>query len=169
MPRRELTDLLDEVPGDEEREFPHLPPEPDETTRVPVRRAITKQTFRPSDWRTVRRSNPVGLTTPETEVKRFVPAPDQNSGPSSGSADVEEIGTEPVNTYDGPEPKKARNAYDLKWVEQLSDSSQDLDDLQAFVCSMAPEEDVICIAFDVMPESHTKKKALMRSPITYIW
>ena len=179
LPRREFTDLLDEVPGESEVDFPQLPDEPDATTRIPARRATSKKTLNPSDWRTLHRSSPLGLHEPgDPSVRHFVPGGGASS--SSRPADVLADLESDVNDYSGPEyspelpepvaePKKksARTAYNLNWVQELEKPEPETLDLFAQIQGM-PDLDVLVIEIEVEPESNTKKKFLQRSPVAYL-
>ena len=83
IPRRDFQDIVDETPGPDECEFPDLPPEPDETTNVPLRRSIGKQTYGPADFKKVHRSSPLGAgDRRQPKVAHFVP-PSQPSATST--------------------------------------------------------------------------------------
>ena len=61
LPKREFTDMVDQAPSPEELELPDLPPEPDDSTLIPIRRAHSKQTYGPQDFRRIHRSSPLGV------------------------------------------------------------------------------------------------------------
>ena len=59
LPKREFTDVVDQAPSPEELELPDLPPEPDDSTLIPIRRAHSKQTYGPQDFRRIHRSSSI--------------------------------------------------------------------------------------------------------------
>ena len=73
LPQREFTDIADEVPPPEQLELPHLPPQPDESSMIPVRRATPKSTLGPDDWRKIHRSRPVGLELAQVRRQHLHP------------------------------------------------------------------------------------------------
>ena len=109
-----------------------------------VRRATSKSTLGPEDWKTVHRSTPLGLgsSSSASAPTSFVPREPDPSGekPSIAEIDTEEYTPslppdDAVNDYapdesadhhpEAPDPKKPRlDEYDLKWIEQLETESK---------------------------------------------
>ena len=193
MPRREYEDITTEVPAENETEMPHLPSQPDGSTVIPARRAHSKTTFRPEDWKTIHRSTPLGLggSSSSTSGLGFGPALGLGA-PSSGSTGLDpHTGldlppsplpgdlpmSQPVNDYEPssqphpeePDPKRPRNLdYDLTWVEQLSVDAQHESTFMDVYSALMDCEEVLTIEFSLHVESHRQRKMLERNPVLYM-
>ena len=190
LPKREFTDLLDELPKEDEIEVPNLPFSPDPSTYAPIRRATGKSTLQPSDYKLKHRSSPLGLQPPDREVQHFVPPAHASSSARPSNSALPEA-EETANDYedytpslpdaaaneppeDEPQPserdpKRARSEYDLKWVEELKSHSEiDNNEVFSYLTECQDDLDVLVMHIDVEPETNTKKKALLRNPVLYM-
>eukprot|EP00439_Symbiodinium_sp_Y106_P001694 s8914_g1.t1 len=151
LPKREYTDLMDEEPGEGDREIPDLPQRPDATTTVtPTRRVSRKTTM---------------TAPPPPEV--LLEDSDEDGRPASTS---QPSGKQPpqtdVNDYDDSESKKARK--DENWVEVLYKEAEmelkfDIYD------AMAETEIFLKVEFDLeAPTSRREKKLLENNPQLYL-
>ncbi|OLQ12413.1 hypothetical protein AK812_SmicGene3637 [Symbiodinium microadriaticum] len=97
LPRREYFDVVNEEPGEADRELPELPPEPDSTTQVaPTRRVRAKTT----------------LTT-------IPPTTDEGTHHSTASSSQTHQREPPdVNDYEQPAVKRSKGE-EPSWVEEL--------------------------------------------------
>ena len=193
LPRREFTDLVDEVPGEHDIETPALPWQPDSSTYAPIRRADGKQTLKPSDWHIRHRSSPLGLGPPDPKVQHFVPSTSSAPSTAPPMPPMDPAAAEDnVNDYtpsvapesptgqhlddtsaphpDEPESKRARSEYDLKWIEKLEEDLDENGTEMLYDCVLELEEDmdILTISFDIEPETNTKKKELLRHPLLYL-
>ena len=180
LPRKEYQDITDEIPDANEPEECHLPPSPDSSTLVPLRRQHTKRTMAPEDYRRVHRSSPIGLgpsrplsTTSPTGPFTVPDAPEvpeagHEPSSSSGLRRVPEDGDEDVNDYD-PDPKKARTIdYDIKWVQMLeSEAQQEVNSLDLY-SALQEVEDCLSITFDVTLDSNKQRKSLEYNPTAFL-
>ena len=189
LPRREFTDITDEIPDPEQLELPHLPPQPDDTTIMPIRRAVGKKTLTPDDWKTIHRLTPLGVSGTSVAMPFGLGGSNASSShrPSDavpGDGAVNDYGSddyEPESPYEPPgraenetapeepEAKRARSvAYDLKWVEQLEADAafeqQSGDIFEAFMDT----EDFIMYSFDIRLESNRQRKMFERNPVLYL-
>ena len=188
VPKREYTDIVDEVPDETELELPDLPEAPNSSTYVPVRRAKFKQTFGPDDFvpaHRVHRSSPIGIgaSSSSAPVKHFVPP--SPSGlvddgddyePETPVADPSRPGPgaddEVVNDYDAdptsPASKKPRRTHGSNWIELMKmEVDNELGPQQIYQAFMETEE-CLMINFEVSLDSNRQKKQFLRNPVSYM-
>eukprot|EP00434_Breviolum_minutum_P014147 symbB.v1.2.012474.t1/scaffold861.1/size176854/4 len=192
-PKREYEDITSEMPAEEETEMPHLPQQPDDSTMIPARRAHSKKTFKPEDWKTIHRSSPLGLggSSSSTSGPGFGPALGLGA-PSSGSTGLDPHtgldlppsplpgdlpASQSVNDYEpssqphpeAPESKRPRNLdYDISWVECLAAEAQHESTFMDVYSALMDCEEVLTIEFSFHVGSHRQRKMLERNPILYM-
>eukprot|EP00913_Durusdinium_trenchii_P028198 g26436.t1 len=179
LPQRESVDITDEVPPPDQPETQHLPPEPDDTTMMPIRRAGHKQTLAPEDWRAAHRSSPVGVgSSSSTPPVSYVPKPKvafeyppdmvneyEPESPTEETAEASPAAPHPEE----PDPKRVKHSdYDIRWIEQLEqDAHLESQEIDIFSVLQTAEE-ALMIHFDLTLNSHRQRKMFERNPILYL-
>ena len=196
LPKREFTDLVDQAPSAEELELPDLPAEPDDSTLIPIRRAHSKQTYGPQDFRRIHRSSPLGVRPdPHAPQHYDRPQPGGSAEPSAvdlasrahqrgeyspsiapasppafdddGDGLDRSLG---INDY-GPttsQPKKPRLEYDLKWVEQLEQGAKEEAQHLDFMTVLEEQDECLLFNIDLEFESNRQLKNFERNPVSYL-
>eukprot|EP00434_Breviolum_minutum_P027979 symbB.v1.2.024754.t1/scaffold2367.1/size81165/7 len=110
LPKREFTDMVDQAPSPEQLELPDLPPEPDDSTLIPICRAHSKQTYGPQDLRRIHRSSPLGVR-PDPHRPHHFDRP-QASGASGSSSHVRVPGVSQDEDYEPTSAPASPNLFD---------------------------------------------------------
>ena len=182
LPQREFVDITAEEPREDEIEFPDLPPEPDETTYAPIRRAHGKKTLGPSDWKTVHRSAPVGTVRDAPQPRHFVPSvPATASSAQPPLEDQQDDYTpEAVNDYENetieakePDAKRVKmgdaSTYDLKWLEILEvEAAQEVSHEDVFSVLETYEGECLSVEIELDFVSHRQRRNFMHNPVMFL-
>ena len=196
LPKREFTDMVDQAPSAEDLELPDLPAEPDESTLIPIRRAHSKQTYGPQDFRRIHRSSPLGVR-PDPQAPQHYDRP-QPSAPSGSSPVDLPSGAQPgyyspsiapaspppfddeddgldkqlgINDYGPtttPSSKKPRLEYNLKWVEQLEQGAQEEAMELDFMTVLEEQDECLLFNINLEFESNRQLKKFERNPVSYL-
>ena len=185
IPRREYFDITDEVPGEDDVEQPLLPEHPDGSTLIPLRRAHSKKTFAPEDFRVIHRNAPIGQSSSISSSSRPFGLGDAHLPPMAEDDDVNDYAptTPEVDLGDPPEPvskalkltdaaepasKMSRKKYDLKWTEELEAAALEEQDSFSVFDAMMECEDCFKIELEVDLASQKQRKTFERNPILYL-
>ena len=147
LPRREYFDVVNEEPGEADRELPELPPEPDSTTQVaPTRRVRAKTT----------------LTT-------IPPTTDEGTHHSTASSSQTHQREPPdVNDYEQPAVKRSKGE-EPSWVEELYVEAEMEKNSMDIFHAMAEVKEFLRIEMDMdYMQSNRQKKMFERNPVAYL-
>ena len=143
LPKREYYDIVDQEPQQHDREFPDLPPAPDDSTRIiPQRRVRAK-------------SNPQLLESVNEEGTHTTSATSSAEPPRQPPE---------VNDYDQPQTKKAKSWVDELYMEaNMEEKSMDIYNV------MTEVNEFLKIEIDLPHmSSNRQKKMFERNPVAYL-
>ena len=157
LPRRDYTDLTDQVPGEDEVEMPELPDAPNPSTAlVPLRRAAGKQTVPPA-----------GLVTQEERAAINRDLEDVNRYEDDAAVPVEPAEKRPRTDFaEGSFRAEIADAYDLKWLDKMHHEEES--EWQHLSAVFEAEPEVFSIEFDLNLDSNRKKKQFFRNPNMFL-
>ena len=157
LPRRDYTDLIDQVPGEDEVEMPDLPEAPDPSTAlVPLTRAVGKQAV-----------SPAGLVTQEERAAINRDLEDVNNYEEDAAVPVEPAEKRPRTDFaEGSFRAEISDAYDLKWLDKMHREEES--EWLHLSAVFEAEPEVFSIEFDLNLDSNRKKKNFFRNPNAFL-